>query len=161
MNPEHLQKVHLGYPHTDQCRYIRKLSEAGESTIQKTQERTVPGPHPGTKGSAGCHNSRLVLEWKLFHCFSKFCSYYAMLLYCHCCSVTKLWLTLLWPHGHIWIVCSPPAPLSMGFPRQANWSGLPFPSPGDLPNPEIEPMSPAVVGGFFTNESPRKHPCAA
>ena len=79
-NPEHLQKVHLGYPHTDQCRCVRKLSEAGESTIQKTQERTVPGPHPGTKGSAGCHNSRLVLEWKLFCCFSKFCSYYAALL---------------------------------------------------------------------------------
>ena len=60
-NPEHLQKVHLGYPHTDQCTCIRKLSKARESTIQKTQE-TVPGPHPGTKGSAGCHNSRLVLE---------------------------------------------------------------------------------------------------
>ena len=35
-------------------------------------------------------------------------------------------------------------PLSMGFSRQEYWSGLPFPSPGDLPNPEIEPMSPAL-----------------
>ena len=34
------------------------------------------------------------------------------------------------------------APLSMGFSRQAYWSGLPFPSPGDLPNPGIEPTSP-------------------
>ena len=34
------------------------------------------------------------------------------------------------------------APLSMGFPRQEYWSGLPFPSPGDLPNPGIGPMSP-------------------
>ena len=33
------------------------------------------------------------------------------------------------------------APLSMGFPRQEYWSGLPFPSPRDLPNPEIEPWS--------------------
>ena len=33
------------------------------------------------------------------------------------------------------------APLSMGFPRQEYWSGLPFPSPGDLPNPGIKPMS--------------------
>ena len=32
----------------------------------------------------------------------------------------------------------------MGFPRQEYWSGLPFPSPGDLPNPEIEPLSPAL-----------------
>ena len=36
------------------------------------------------------------------------------------------------------------APLSMGFPRQEYWSGLPFPSPGDLPNPGIESMSPAL-----------------
>ena len=34
------------------------------------------------------------------------------------------------------------APLLMGFPRQEYWSGLPFPSPGDLPDPEIEPVSP-------------------
>ena len=42
------------------------------------------------------------------------------------------------------------APLSMGFPRQEYWSGWPFPSPGDLPDPGIEPASPALAGGFFT-----------
>ena len=36
------------------------------------------------------------------------------------------------------------APLSMGFSRQEYWSGLPFPSPGDLPDPGIEPRSPAA-----------------
>ena len=41
------------------------------------------------------------------------------------------------------------APLSMGFPRQEYWSGLPFPSPGDLPDPGIKPTSPALAGGFF------------
>ena len=44
------------------------------------------------------------------------------------------------------------APLSMGLPRQEYWSGLPFPSPGDLPHPEIKPessASPALVGRFF------------
>ena len=44
------------------------------------------------------------------------------------------------------------APLSMGFSRQEHWSGLPFPSPEDLPNPGIEPASftcPALVGGIF------------
>ena len=40
----------------------------------------------------------------------------------------------------------------MGFPRQEYWSGLPFPSPGDLPHPGIEPVSPALAGGFFTTE---------
>ena len=42
------------------------------------------------------------------------------------------------------------APLSMEFPWQEYWSGLPFPSPGDLPNPGIEPRSPSLTGGFFT-----------
>ena len=40
----------------------------------------------------------------------------------------------------------------MGFPRQEYWSGLLFPSAGVLPDPGIEPESPALVGGFFTTE---------
>ena len=46
------------------------------------------------------------------------------------------------------------APLFMGFPRQRYWNGLPFPSPGDLPNPEIDLVSPALAGGFSTAEPP-------
>ena len=46
----------------------------------------------------------------------------------------------------------PQAPLSMEFSGHKHWSGLPFPTPGDLPDPGIEPMSPALVGGFFTTE---------
>ena len=49
-----------------------------------------------------------------------------------------------------------PASLSMGFPRQEYWSGSPFPSPGDHPNPGIEPVSPALTSGFFTTEPPEK-----
>ena len=48
------------------------------------------------------------------------------------------------------------APLSMGFSKQEYWSGLPFPSPGDLPDLGIEPASPALAGGFFTAEPPGK-----
>ena len=48
------------------------------------------------------------------------------------------------------------APLSMGFPRQEYWSGLPFPSPGDLPDPGIKPKSPALAERFFTSEVPGK-----
>ena len=66
------------------------------------------------------------------------------------CSVAKLYLTLCDP-----IYCSSPAPLlSMEFPRQEYWSDLLFPSPGDLPTPGIEPMSPTLAGGFFTTEPP-------
>ena len=48
------------------------------------------------------------------------------------------------------------APLSTGFPRQEHWSGLPFPSPGDLPKPGIKPTSPVLAGRFFTTEPPGK-----
>ena len=48
------------------------------------------------------------------------------------------------------------APLSMGFSRQEYWSGLPFPSPGDLPDPGIEPRSPAFQADALTTEPPGK-----
>ena len=44
----------------------------------------------------------------------------------------------------------------MGIPKQEYWSGLPFPPPGDLPDPGIEPVSPASACGFFTTERPGK-----
>ena len=44
------------------------------------------------------------------------------------------------------------ASLSMGFPRQEYWSGLPFPSPGDLPDPGIEPGSPALQADSLLSE---------
>ena len=48
------------------------------------------------------------------------------------------------------------APLSMGFPRQEYWSGLPFPSPGDLPDPGIEPVAPALQVDSLPSEPPGK-----
>ena len=48
------------------------------------------------------------------------------------------------------------APPSMGFSRQEYWSGLPFPSPGDLPNPGIEPGSPALETDALPSEPPGK-----
>ena len=61
-----------------------------------------------------------------------------------CFSRIRLFATL-WAIGH-------QAPLSMGFPRQEHWSGLPCPPPGDLPDPGIKPtslMSPALAGRSF------------
>ena len=48
------------------------------------------------------------------------------------------------------------APLFVRFLRQEEWSVLSFPSPRDLPHPEIEPVSPALAGGFFMAELPGK-----
>ena len=61
--------------------------------------------------------------------------------------VAKLCPTLVTP----WTVACQ-APLSMGFSRQEYWSRLPFPSPGDLPNPGIEPGSPALQADSLPNE---------
>ena len=52
------------------------------------------------------------------------------------------------------------APLSVGFPRQEQWSGLLFPPPRNLPDPGMEPTSPALAGQFFTTaltEKPTTH----
>ena len=51
------------------------------------------------------------------------------------------------------------APLSMGLSGQEHWSRLPFPTPGDLPDPDIEStslVSPALIGRLFTTETPGK-----
>ena len=56
-------------------------------------------------------------------------------------------LVTLWTVAH-------QAPLSLEFSRQEYWCGLPFPSPGDLPDPGIKPASPGLAGGFFTTEPP-------
>ena len=52
--------------------------------------------------------------------------------------------------------CNPPGSSVPGFPRQEYWSGLLSPTPGDLPEPEIEPRSPALAGRFLTTMPLRK-----
>ena len=61
--------------------------------------------------------------------------------------VTKLCLTLAAP----WTVACQ-APLSMGFRKQEYWSGLPFPSPGDIPDPRIKPRSPELQADSLLTE---------
>ena len=63
-------------------------------------------------------------------------------------SCVRLFMTL-WTVAH-------QAPLSMGFHRQEYWSGLTFPSSGNLSDPRIEPESLALVVGFFATEPPEK-----
>ena len=62
-----------------------------------------------------------------------------------CYLVAKRWPSFAIPWT---IACQ--ASLSVGFSRWEYWSGLPFPSPGDLPNPEIKPLSPVLAGRFLT-----------
>ena len=86
---------------------------------------------------------------------------------CHC---QLYWVPLSWELSVVIQLCScvrlfatpwtvaHQGPLSMGFSRQEYWSGLPFSSPGDLPDPGIKLTSPTLAGRFFTPELPGKHP---
>ena len=60
-------------------------------------------------------------------------------------------LSRIRPFATLWTIAHQ-APLLMGFPRQEYWSGLLFLSLGDLPDPGMGPVSPALAGGFFTIE---------
>ena len=75
---------------------------------------------------------------------------YEKLVFCMCvCSVVSDSLQTPW-------TVALQAPLSMGFSRQEYLSGLPLSPAGNLPDPRIEPMSPALAGGFFTTQPPGK-----
>ena len=75
--------------------------------------------------------------------------------------LSTLCMACAWWLSHVWLFASPwtlvlQAPLSMGFPRQKCWSGLPFPPPGDHTNPGIKPSSLtclALTGRFFTTRT--------
>ena len=64
-------------------------------------------------------------------------------------------LSCVRPFATSWTV-APQAPSSMGFSRQEYWNGLPFPSPGDLPDPGIKPRSPALQADVLLSEPPGK-----
>ena len=67
-----------------------------------------------------------------------------------------------WPPRGLYVACQ--VPLSMEFSRQEYWHRLPFPTPGDLPDPGVEPVfpaPPALAGRFFTTEPMGKALCCA
>ena len=65
--------------------------------------------------------------------------------HCNCSSIRTPWIIAY------------QAPRSMGFSRQEYWSGVPLPSPGDVPNPGIEPGSPALQADALPSEPPGKN----
>ena len=92
-----------------------------------------------------CHfNSRILYELKVIKTQKAWEKLpVTPLSMCVSCSVTSL--------QHQW------TPLSMGFSRQGYWSGFPCPSPGDRPNPGIEPRSPALQADSLPSEPPLSH----
>ena len=90
------------------------------------------------------------MPFKIIDIFNMIYILISLLYFCFTCLVAKSCSALCDPMD-----CSPPGS-SMGFPRQEYWSRLPFPSPGELPNPGTEPGPPALAGGFFVTEPPGK-----
>ena len=73
----------------------------------------------------------------------------------------RIWNLAVLVHSCIRLFATPwtvarQTPLSLGFSRQEYQSGLPFPIPGGLPNPGVEPRSPALADGFFSTLPPGK-----
>ena len=122
---------------------------------------SVRGDSPGKNMGVGCHallqgifatqgsNPGLPhCRWILCHLSHQGC-YVGIHACAQLFSRVRLFVTS-------WII-APQASLSMGFSRQEYWSGLPFPTPGDLSDPGVEPESlafPALAGGFFTTAPP-------
>ena len=137
----------------DQVTFLSQMSPCLENTGQTTKHAFLQSKEPGLSLSFSDHLWSLVSFLTLatsnqtYHILS--------ILYncCCCCLVAKSCLTLLQPP---WLVPHQ-APLSMGFPGQEYWSGLPFLCPRNHPDPRIKPASPALAGEFFIAE-PRGKP---
>ena len=121
---------------------LLSVIRSDQSLLNHNAENTA-GPRPPR---AACHPA---ITW----CPTDFClsvlrwtswgTVFLLWVFPHCGGLTaKLCPTFATP----WTVAHQ-SPLSMGFSRQEYWNGLPFPSPGDLPDPGIEPGSPALHGG--------------
>ena len=122
---------------TERLPFHFSLSCIGEGNGNPLQCSCLENPRDGKRGglpSMGSHRvghdwSDLAAAAAIYKWISMYLSNYLKVEG----LVVKSCLTLLWPHG---LFCDQD-PLSMGFSRQEYWSRLPFPPPGDLPNPEI------------------------
>ena len=121
---------------------------------------SVHGDSPGKNTGVGCLSllqgifPTQGLNPGLQHC--------RQILYCLSHQGSPVLLLLLLSHfSHVRLCATPEteahqAPLSLRFSRQEHWNGLPFPSPGNLPDPGIEPRSPALQADALTSEPPGK-----
>ena len=124
--------------------------------------------HKGTLGWRGCHG----VFWSLFFFYEWLVSNYKYLWELNYLNWQLVqWTKILWKPYHmfislscVWVFATPwtaahQGSLSMGFSRQEYWSGLPFPSPGDPPNPRMEPGSPVLQVDSLPPEPPGKPTC--
>ena len=121
---------------------------------------SVHGIFPGKNTRVGCHAHvqeifpTQELNPHLLHC--------RQILYCWAIPGEPLWEFVMWKSlSHVWPFVTPWTKQSMEFSRPEYWSGKPFPSPGDLPNPGIEPRSPTFQVDSLPAQPPGKSLVAA
>ena len=142
--------------------HLIKYSCLANPYIQLEEEWALENESKGLR-SCLCHSGAMDLRTSHF--------YFSAPPYCTCNSpeVGQTWrktsCMCAQAVSRVWLSATPravarKAPLSLGFSKQECWSGLPFPSSGDLPDPWIEPMSPAFLelGGRFYTTVPTEKP---
>ena len=101
--------------------------------------------HPGMKGSKKHYKAQVLQHLK------------KEMLILFKCAISVVLLVVISSLSHVLLFCnpmnySPPGSFICGISQQEYWNGLPFPTPEDLPDPGIEPTSPALAGRFFSTE---------
>ena len=125
-------------------------SQEWDTTEQATNQMQIYIYIQGERGFPGLpmfsqHNK--VFQEFYIHCFIYLSRQGRSFV--HECSIAQFWLIL---YNSLDCLLA----LFMRFPKQEYWSGLPFPSTGDFPDPEIKPTSPALAGEIFTTEPQEK-----
>ena len=122
------------------------MSNSVRSHKRQPSTLLCPWDSPGKNTGVGCH---FLLQFMLLS------MPYSSLIEPHVCQHLALSFSSVQSLSHVQLFATPwtvayEVPPSLEFSRQEYWSGLPFPSPGDLPDPGIEPGSPALQTGAFT-----------
>ena len=132
------------FSHSANYLWASKVSGVGDTLVNKTKPTVFPPSKPHGPSLSCSHKLLTTTLFPAGHPHEYIC---ACVLSCFSC---------VWLFATPWTVAWH-TPLSMGFSRQEYWNGLPFPSPGNLPDPGIESTSPALAAGiFFTTEPPGK-----
>ena len=124
------------FSHSANYLWASKVSGVGDTLVNKTKPTVFPPSKPHGPSLSCSHKLLTTTLFPAGHPHEYIC---ACVLSCFSC---------VWLFATPWTVAWH-APLSMGFSRQEYWNGLPFPSPGNLPDPGIESTSPALAAGIF------------
>ena len=139
----------------------RFQGQDGNSSGRDVEELINWAPRSSPNRIQNVTDKLLCWNWMLLALKDPIAELYLIIQPTHFLSPTLDHACMLSSFSHVWLfatlwTAALQVPLSLGYSRQEYWSGLPFPPPGDLPNPGVEPtslMPPALAGGFLTTST--------